>query len=163
VLVGLRLDWAIPIWDAIEAEGGPPEEAPGEEDGTPEARGRARALDRWRGRVAAEHGGCVPLDLVPLSEVGNAVAGFLGEAGGHLEGVDEIRAFVEAARREAGGLDVVCRPEVTGEALELAAYTAEGRFLDSLTLPPDRLPASAEAALGLVGAFVRLVRDAPGR
>ena len=80
-----------------------------------------------------------------------------------MEGIDEIREFVEAARREAGGMDVVCRPEVIGEALELAVYTVEGRFLDSLTLPPDRLPASAEAMLGLVGTFVRLVRDAPGR
>ncbi len=57
----------------------------------------------------------------------------------------------------------MCRPEVIGEALELTIYTVEGRFLDSLALPPDRLPASAEAMLGLVGAFVRLVRDAPGR
>jgi hypothetical protein len=162
VLVGLRVDWDIPIWDAIEAEGGLPEEAP-EEDGTPEERGRAQALDRWRARVAAEHGGCVPLDLVPLSEAGGAIADFLDEAGGHLEGVDEIRGFVEAARREAGGLDVVCRPEIVGEALELTVYTVEGRFLDSLTLPPDRLPASAEAMLGLIGTFVRLVRDAPGR
>lgn len=161
-LVGLRVDWAIPVWDVIEAEGGLSEEAPGEEE-TPEGRGRARALDRWRGRVAAEHGGCVPLDLVPLSEMGGTIADFLDEAGGHLEGVDEIRAFVEAARREAGGLDVVCRPEVVGEALELAAYTVEGRLLDSLILPPERLPASAEAMLGLIGTFVRLVRDAPGR
>ena len=162
VLVGLRVDWAIPVWDVIDAEGGLPEDAP-EEDETPEARGQARAFDRWRGRIAAEHGGCVPLDLVPLSEVDGAIADFLDEAGGHLEGIDEIRAFVEVARREAGGLDVVCRPEIIGEALELAAYTVEGRFLDSLTLPPDRLPASAEATLALVGAFVRLVRDAPGR
>ena len=105
----------------------------------------------------------MPLDLVPLSEVDGAIADFLDEAAGHLEGVDEIREFAEAARREAGGLDVVCRPEVIGEVLELAVYTVEGRFLDSLTLPPERLPASAEAMLGLIGAFVRLVRDAPGR
>ncbi len=107
--------------------------------------------------------GCVPLDLVPLSGLGGAIAGFLDEAGGHLEGVGEIREFVEAARREAGGLDVVCRPEIIGEALELTAYTVEGRFLDSLTLRADRLPASAEAMLGLIGTFVRLIRDAPGR
>jgi hypothetical protein len=162
VLVGLRVDWAIPVWEVIEAEGGLPEDAP-EGDEAPEARGRALALDRWRARVAAEHGGCVPLDPVPPSEVGGAIADFLDEAGGHLEGVDEIRAFVEAARREAGGSDVVCRPEIIGEALELTVYTVEGRFLDGLTLPPDRLPASAEAMLGLIGTFVRLVRDAPGR
>jgi hypothetical protein len=162
VLVGVRVDWGIPIWDVLEAEGGLAEEAPGDDE-TPEERGRARALDRWRSRVAADHGGCVPLDVVPLPEVGGAIAEFLDEAGGHLEGADEIREFVEAARREAGGLDVVCRPEVIGEALELTVYTVEGRFLDSLTLPPDQLPASAEAMLGLIGTFVRLVRNAPGR
>jgi hypothetical protein len=162
VLVGLRVDWGIPVWDAIESAGGLPEEPP---DGgeTPEERGRARALDRWRGWVAAEHGGCVPLDLVPLSEVGAAIAGFLDEAGGHLGGLDEIKVFIEAARGEAGGEEVVCRPGTVGETLELALYTAGGRFLDSLTLPPERLPASAEGMLGLLGAFVRLVRDPPGR
>ena len=105
----------------------------------------------------------MPLDLVPLSEAGGAIADFLDEAGGHLEGVDEIRGFVEAARREAGGSDVVCRPEIIGEALELTVYTVEGRFLDSLALPHGRLPASAEGMLGLLGAFVRLVGDPPGR
>jgi hypothetical protein len=48
-----------------------------------------------------------------------------------------------------------------GEALELSVYAEGGRFLDSLTLGPDRLPASPEAMLGLIGTFVRLVRDAP--
>ncbi|TCZ54222.1 hypothetical protein [Roseicella aquatilis] len=162
VLVGLRIDWNIPIWDVIEAEGGLPEEPP-EEDGTPEERGRARALDRWRGRVAAESDGCVPLDLVPLSDVGGAMAGFLEEAGGHLGGLDEIRQFIEVARREAGGEEVVCRPGITGGALELTLTTAGGRFLDSLTLSLDRLPASPDGVLSLLGAFVRLVGDAPGR
>jgi hypothetical protein len=161
VLVGLQVDWSIPIWDVIEAAGGPPEESPAEDE-TPEERGRVQALDRWRSRVAAEHGGCVPLDLVPMSGVGGVIADFLDEAGSHVEGSDEIRKFVEAARREAGGLDVVCRPEIIGDALELTIYTVEGRFLDSLTLPPDRLPTGAEAMLGLIGTFVRLMRDAPG-
>ena len=105
----------------------------------------------------------MPLDLVPLSEAGAAIAGFLDEAGGHLGGLDEIRAFIEAARGEAGGEEVVCHPGIVGETLELALYTAGGRFLDSLALPPERLPASAEGMLGLLGAFVRLVRDPPGR
>ncbi|MCB4823372.1 hypothetical protein [Roseicella aerolata] len=162
VLVGLRVDWSIPVWDVIEAAGGLPEE-PLDDEETPEERGRARALDRWRGQVAAENDGSVPLDLVPLPEAGAAIAGFLDEAGGHLGGLDEIREFIEAARREAGGEEVVCRPRVAGETLELTLTTAEGRFLDSLTLPPERLPASAEGMLGLLGAFVRLVRDPPGR
>jgi len=162
VLFGLRVDRGIPVWDVIEAEGGLPGEPPEDEE-TPEGRGRARALDRWRGRVAAETDGCVPLDLVPLSGAVAAIADFLDEAGGHLGGLDEIREFIEAARGEAGGAEVVCRTEVTGGSLELRLYTAEGRFLDSLALPPERLPASAEGMLGLLGAFVHLAKDPPGR
>ncbi len=161
VLVGLRLDWDIPIWEVIEAEGGLPEEPPEEE--TPEQRARTRALDRWRTRIAREHGGCVPLDLVPLSEAGAAIAEFLDEAGAQVEGLDEIREFIEVARRESGGAEVVCRPQVVAGALELTLYTVEGRFLDALTLPPDRLPAPAEDMHGLLGALVRLVRDPPLR
>jgi hypothetical protein len=161
VLVGLRLDWDIPVWDAIEDEGGLPSD-PAEGEETPEERERAGALDRWRSRVAAEHDGCVPLDLVPLSETGAEIAEFLDEAGSRVEGLDEIRAFIEAARREAAGMEVVCRPEIVGDALELCAYTAEGRFIGSLTLGPEQLPARAEAMLGLVGTLVRLVRDTPG-
>jgi hypothetical protein len=162
LLVGLRLDWDIPIWDAIEAEGGLPE-PPDEDEPTPEERGRAKAFDRWRAQVAAEHDGTVPLDLVPLSEAGAAIADFLDEAGAQVAGIEEIRDFVAMARREAAGEDVVCRPEIMGDALELTIYSEGGRFLDSLTLGPDRLPASPEAMLGLIGTFVRLVRDAPGR
>lgn len=162
LLVGLRLDWDIPVWDAIEAEGGLPE-PPDEDEPTPEERTRAKAFDRWRAQVAAEHDGAVPLDLVPLSEAGSAIADFLDEAGAQVAGIEEIRDFVAMARREAGGEDVVCRPEIIGDALELSVYAEGGRFLDSLTLGPDRLPASPEAMLGLIGTFVRLVRDAPGR
>ncbi len=161
VLVGVRLDWGIPIWDVIEAEGGLPEESP--EEDTPEERTRARALDLWRNQVAREHGGCVPLDVVPLSDAGAAIAEFLDEAGAQVEGLDEIREFIEVGRREAGGSEVLCRPEIVGGALELTLYTIEGRFLDALTLPPDRLPVPAEDMLGLLGAFVRLVRDPPLR
>ncbi|MGG5810025.1 hypothetical protein [Falsiroseomonas sp. CW058] len=163
VLVGLRLDWDIPVWDVIAAEGGLPEEPGEDEEDTPETLGRARAFDRWRGRVAAEHGGCVPLDLVPPCDVAAAIAGFLDEAAAGVEGLDEIRDFIEAARREAGGAEVVCRPAVVGESLELALYTAEGRFLDGVTLPRERLPAAAADMLGLLGSFVRLAGDAPRR
>ena len=113
--------------------------------------------------MAAAPGGCVPLGLVPLSEVGAVVAEFLEEAMGHLGGLEEIRAFIEVARDAAAGEAVVCHPVVAGEALELSLYTAGGRLLDRLVLPPERLPASAEATVGLLGGLVRLVREAPGR
>ena len=162
VLVGLRVDWSIPIWDVIEAAGGLPEEQ-GEDDETPEERGRARAFDRWRSQAAAEHGGCVPLDLVPLSEVDGAISDFLDEAGGPMAVIEEIRTFIDGTRRAAGGENVVCRPQIVADTLELAIYGVDGRFLDRLTLAPDRLPASAESMLGLIGTIVPLVRDTPGR
>lgn len=161
VLIGVRLDWDIPVWDVIAAAGGLPDDV-AEED-TPEEMARAKALDRWRGSVAQEHGGCVPLDLVPLCDTGAVIADFLEEAGTQLEGLEEIRAFIEAARRKAGGLDVVCRPQVMDGTLELTLYTIEGGLLDILALPPDQLPAPAGDMLGLLGAFVRLVRDPPLR
>jgi hypothetical protein len=161
VLVGVRLDWDIPVWDVIAAEGGIREDAA--EHDTPEELARGKALDRWRSDVARDHGGCVPLDLVPLCDTGAVIADFLEEAGTQVEGLDEIRTFIEAARRKAAGLDVVCRPQVMGGALELTLYTTEGGLLDVLTLAPDQLPAPAEDMLGLIGAFVRLVRDPPLR
>lgn len=162
VLLGLRLDWSIPVWDVIEAAGGLPEDPPDDAE-TSDERGRSSALDRWRSRVAAETGGCVALDLVPPSQVDTAIAEFLDQAGGHLGGLDEIREFIEAARGEAGGEEIVCRPRLAGDTLELTLYTAGGRFLDSLALLPERLPVSAEGMLGLLGAFVRLVGESPGR
>lgn len=164
VLVGLRTDWNLTIWDEIVAAGGLPEDEDEDEaDETPEARARARAIEAWRGRVVAETGGSVPLDLVPLGEAGDVIAAFLDEATGQVEGLDQIRGFLAEAARAAEGEEVVCRPEIIGDELELAAYTAAGRFLGALTLQPAQLPAPAESMLGLIGGWVRLVKDAPGR
>ena len=139
VLVGVRVDWGIPIWDVIEAEGGLAEEAPGDDE-TPEERGRARALDRWRSRVAADHGGCVPLDLVPLSEVGGAIAEFLDEAGGHLEGVGRDPGVRRGrpARGRRPGRGVSPR----GHRGSLGAHRLHGRG----ALPGQPDPAAGPAA-----------------
>ena len=163
LLLGLQLDWAIPSWETITADG--PPDAPDEEDEgtTPEQARRAALFDGWRGAVFEASGGGVPLALVPPSEVGSEIAEFLDEASGHVGGLEEIRESVTTARNEAGGEDVVCRPEVIGETLELAIYSESGRFLDSLTLPAARLPARAEEMPRLIQSFVRIVKDAPGR
>ena len=158
LLVGLRIDWDVPIWDEIEAEG----DLPAEPD-TPENLAHDRAFDRWRAEVAEAHEGCVPLALLPLPEAGDEIAEFLEEAGGQVDGLAEVQDFVAVARREAGGEEVVCRPAIRDGSLELTLYTVRGRYLDALTLPPDRLPASAEGMLGLLGAFVRLVDERPAR
>ena len=157
VLLGLRIDWAIPVWEAIAAAGGLPE-MPGE-DGmeTPEEARLATLFDRWRGRVFQEGQGCVPLEVVAFSQVENEIADFLAEAGAQTGGLEEIREFVVACRRKAGGDAVVCHPEIVGDALELSFITAAGQRLDSLTMPASRLPVRAEEMPPLISAFVRLV------
>jgi hypothetical protein len=163
VLLGLRIDWAIPVWEEIAAAGGLPEDPDGDAEETPDEARRTALFERWRGAVFQESQGCVPLALVAFCQVAAEIADFLAEAGEQTEGLEEIREFVTAGRREAGGGEVVCRPEVNGDALELSLYTEDGRFLDSLTMPASRLPARAEQMHQLLGVFVRLVRDTPGR
>jgi len=163
VLLGLRIDWAIPVWEAIAAAGGLPDEPDEDEAETPEAARRADRLDQWRGRVFDETGGCVPLDLVAFSQVANEIADFLAEAGEQMGGFEAIREFVTSCRRKAGGDEVVCHLQTSGDALELSVYTATGEWLDSLTMPADRLPARADEMSPLIGAFVRLVPERPGR
>ena len=162
VLVGLRIDWAIPIWEEIAASGGLPDD-PGEDaDQTPEEARRAALFDQWRGHVFQEGQGCVPLEVVAFSQVANEIADFLAEAGEQTGGLEDIREFIVACRYKAGGEDIVCHPQTIAGALELSAYTDAGEFLDSLTMQASRLPAPAEEMPPLIGAFVRLVRDRPG-
>jgi hypothetical protein len=161
VLVGLQVDWSLPVWDEIAEAGDLPPEPEEDAAETPEEARRAELFDRWRGATFEACEGCVPLAIVPLSEVDAEISDFMEEAGDQTGGLTEIRDFVAMARDEAGGEEVVCRPEVLGGALELSLYTVGGRFLDSMTLPADRLPASAEEVPRLIEAFVRVVRDAP--
>ena len=165
VLLGLRIDWAVPIWEEIEAAGGLPE-LPEQDEAlddapTAEESRRAELYDAWRSRVFQEGAGCVPLNLVPLSQASQEIVDFLAEAGEQTEGLEAIREFVATARREAGGENVACQSEIVGEALELSLYTESGRLLDRLTIPPDRLPAPAGEMAPLLSALVRLV-SSPG-
>ena len=173
VLLGLQIDWGTPAWEDIAANGLPdePEEDLEEEaeDGpeaaeqSPEEAARAAVFDRWRTAVFEVTAGCVPLALVPPSEVEAEIADFLEEARGQTGGIEEIREFVAVAQREAGGEEVVCRPEVIGDELELSLYTQAGRFLDSLRLTAEQMPAGAAEMPRLIAAFVPLVKDTPGR
>lgn len=163
VLLGLQLDWEIPVWDAIAAQGGLPAEALEADGATAEEAQATLRFDAWRAATFEAGGSCVPLALVPPSEVGAEIAEFLDEAEDQAGGIGEIQDFVAVGRQEAGSDDVVCRAEVVGEDLELTLYTERGRFLDSLTVPAGRLPAAAEAMLPLIASFVRVVKDAPGR
>jgi hypothetical protein len=163
VLLGLRIDWAIPVWEEIAAAGGLPEESDEDAAETPEEARRAALFDHWRSRVFQESQGCVPLDLVAFSQVANEIADFLAEAGEQTGGLEEIREFVAACRRNAGSDEVVCHPQIIADALELSLYTQAGQFLDSLTMPASRLPVRAEEMPPLIGTFVHLVQDRPGR
>jgi hypothetical protein len=164
VLIGLRIDWAIPVWDEIEAAGGLEEETDDADDAeTPEEASQSALFDRWRGRVFQESQGCVPLNLVAFSQVANEIADFLAEAGAQTGGLEEIRAFVDACRHRAGGEEIVCHASVVAEALELSIATEAGQFLDRLTMPASRLPTRAAEMRPLIGAFVRLAQDDPDR
>ena len=123
----------------------------------------AALFDSWRGAIFDAHDGCVPLALVPPSQVAEEIAAFLEEAGEETGAIEEIREFVAVARGEAPGEVIVCRIEILGDDLELSLYTEAGRFLDSLTLEAARLPAPAADMPRLIEAFVPVVRDAPGR
>jgi hypothetical protein len=161
VLIGLRTDWAIPVWEEIAAHGGLPAVPDEDASETPEQARRAALFDQWRGRVFQEGQGCVPLDVVAFSQASNEIADFLAEAGEQTGGLEEIREFVGACRQMADGEEVVCHPRVIGDALELGCYTLAGQLLDSLTMPANRLPARADEMPPLIGAFVRLVAAPP--
>jgi hypothetical protein len=164
VLIGLRIDWAIPIWEEIQAAGGLPEETDDDDEAeTADEAHQADLFDRWRGRVFQESQGCVPLNLVAFSQVSNEIADFLAEAGEQTGGLEEIREFVEACRHRASGDEVVCQAKVVADALELSFYTGAGQLLDRLTMPASRLPTRAEEMRPLIGAFVRLMHDNPDR
>ncbi|HEY4250714.1 MAG TPA: hypothetical protein VGM87_05925 [Roseomonas sp.] len=163
VLLGLQIDWQIPLWEEIAANGLPEEpEDDGEDDTTPEEDERATLFDRWRSAVFESGDGCVPLALVSASEVDAEIAAFLEEAREQAGGLEEIREFVAVARQEAAGEEVVCRLEILGDGLELSLYTRQGRFLDSLTLGADQLPVKPEEMPRLIEAFVPIVKDTPG-
>jgi hypothetical protein len=157
ILLGLQVDWSIPLWDEVVANGPPQEPRPGEDTA------RAAAFDRWRAAAFETGGGCVALALVPLSEVQDEIDDFLEEAGHQVGGIEEIRGFVAVTRRENPDEAIVCRPEVVGDGLELSLYTQGGRFVGGLSLPADRMPVRAEEMLRLLESIVPVVKDTPGR
>jgi hypothetical protein len=161
VLLGVQTDWSVRLWEEVAANGPPLVLPEGEE--TPEDVLRTAAFDRWRAAAFATGGGCVPLALVPPSEVQDEIADFLAEAGQQVSGIEDIREFVAMTRRESPGEEVVCRPEFVGGGLELAIYTRAGRLVDCLSLSADRMPARAEEILQMLSAIVPLVKDIPGR
>ncbi|MFC3127142.1 hypothetical protein ACFOD4_18905 [Pseudoroseomonas globiformis] len=159
VLIGLQLDWTVPLWEEIAARGLP--EPPEEGQETPEEKVLADAFERWRSMVFRTQGGCVPLALVPLSETEAEIAAFLEEAEEQTGAWPEIQDLVEMARQEAGDQEVVCLPRVEGDQLHLALYTRRGRLLDEMTLEGERLPVPASEMPSLLETIVSLVDSRP--
>ncbi len=161
VLLGLRIDWAIPVWDEIAERGGLPDAIVDDAVPTPEEVRREALFDQWRGRVFQEGQGCVPLGLVAFSQAANEIAEFIAQAGAQTGGLEDIRAFIGKCRSDSGGGEVVCHLHIASEELGLSVYTQAGRFIDSLVIPAERLPARVEDMPPLIGAFVTLVLEKP--
>jgi len=161
VLLGLRIDWDIPVWDEIAARGGLPDAIDDEAVPTPGEARREALFDQWRGRVFQEGQGCVPLGLVAFSQAANEIAEFIAEAGAQTGGLEEIREFIGKCRSEAGGDEVLCHLHIASEELGLSVYTQAGRFIECLVMPAERLPARVEDMPPLIGAFVTLVLEKP--
>lgn len=156
-LVGLQIDWATPSWDEIVADGLP--EPPAEDaPETPEQAAANAVFERWRAAAFEAGDGCVPLALVPFSETAAEIEDFLEEANEQTGGLQEIRDFVDMARRETTDGDVVCRAEPLPQALHLTVLTRAGQVLDSLDLPAERLPVPPAEMPALIAGFVPLMK-----
>jgi hypothetical protein len=161
ILLGVEIDWSLPLWDEV-AVNGPPQE-PEDDKETPEDAARDAAFDRWRAVAFDAGGGCVPLALVAVSEIQSEIADFLEDAGQQVGDIADIRAFVAEGRYDAQDEEVVCRPEIIGDGLELSLYTRGGCFVSSMSIAADRMPAPVDEIIRLLDSFVPVVKDVPGR
>ncbi|MFZ4405836.1 MAG: hypothetical protein ACOYOH_00775 [Paracraurococcus sp.] len=90
---------------------------------------RAEAFETWRDALPPElTGGALILSPCAPSELADQIHELLDGAGPDIE---EILDFVEAAREEAGGAEIVARLAAGGEGVELTVLTRAGRTLDS--------------------------------
>lgn len=116
----------------------PPEEDPDSDpealDAAEEARDRERmdAFERWRASLGPEiANGARILPFCKPSALAYEIGAFLDGAEPQGDAVlDEIGDFVETAKREAGGEEVVARLAAGGGGVELAVLTRSGRVLD---------------------------------
>jgi hypothetical protein len=106
-------------------------------DAAEEARDRERmeAFERWRASLGPEAtGGALILPFCTPSALAYEIGAFLDGAEPQgdavLDEIDEIGEFVETAKREAGGEEVVARLAARDGGVELAVLTRSGRELD---------------------------------
>jgi hypothetical protein len=94
---------------------------------------RVDAFDRWRASLSPEATkGVLILPPCSPSDLVDEIEALLAGGGEDLEAMlDEISGFVETARDEAGGEEVVARLAAREGAVELTVLTRSGRELDS--------------------------------
>ncbi len=113
---------------------GDPDADPGVPAAADEAResGRVDPFDRWRASLGAEvTKGVVVLSPCSPSDLADEIRAFLLEGAEEVDAMlDEVIDFVEAARGEAGGEEVVTRLAGREGAVELTVLTRSGRELD---------------------------------
>ncbi len=127
-------------------------------------RGRMDAFERWRASLGPEAtGGARVLTLCAPSALAHEIEAFLD--GAELDGggvaLDEIRDFVETAKREAGGDQVVARLAVRDGGVELAVLTRSGRELDRRAFTLEDGGLTADDVARVVEGSVPIV-DGPG-
>jgi hypothetical protein len=158
VLLGVTVDdFPIPWEEAVEALGADDAAAPEPYPTDPVLEMRNRAFDAWRETLLASTPDLVDVLLpTPLSHLADDIE----DAADPEE--HEVRDYIETARAEAGGEEIVCVPRIAGEQVELSLYTVSGRLLDSRTFgkaESGQLPVRLQAA---VAAVVPIVDQPPG-
>ena len=119
---------------STEPPRGDPDADPGVPAAADEARESERAdpFDRWRASLGAEvTKGVVVLSPCSPSDLADEIRAFLLGGAEEVDAMlDEVIGFVEAARGEAGGEEVVTRLAGREGAVELTVLTRSGRELD---------------------------------
>ncbi len=125
-------------------------------DAAEEARDRERmeAFERWRASLGPEvANGAHILPFCTPSALAHEIGAFLDGAEPEGDAVlDEIGDFVETAKLEAGGEEVVARLAARGGGVELAVLTRSGRELDRRVFSlEDSGPTAADVARAVQG------------
>jgi hypothetical protein len=117
------------------------------------------AFERWRASLGPEvTRGARILPFCTPSALAYEIGAFLdGAEPGDEAVLDEIGDFVEAAKREAGGEEVVARLAARDGGVELAVLTRSGRELDRRVFGLEDSGLTAADVAHVVGGSVPIV------
>jgi hypothetical protein len=126
VLVGAVAFRTGPPADGPDAEPGVLAEAAAASDGE-----QSEAFERWRASLDPEATkGALILPLCSPSELADEIRAVLEGADAEDPALGEVIDFIETARGEAGGEEIVARLVAREDTLELTVLTRSGRELD---------------------------------